>query len=74
MGRLIGTIIEDGEIAVGETEFEAAAILTVGIARQYTNADDCAAGKEAQEVDEMTGFADDPSPTLLRVERPVIGR
>ncbi len=74
MGRQIGTIVERGDIAVSEGEFEATAVLAIAVARFRLYRGDGRAGQEAEQVHEMAGLADDPSPTLLRIERPVTGR
>ena len=70
----VGTIVEYGEVAVDEFQFEAAAILSVAIARDRVDGGDGRAGKETEQVDEVTGFAHDASPALLRIERPMTGR
>ena len=73
MGGQVGAVVERRDIAVAEGEFEAAAVLAVDIARDGADGDDRAAGEEAQEIHEVAGLADDASPALLRVERPMVG-
>ncbi len=72
MGGEIGAIAERRDVAVREAQFEAAAVLAIGIARRAAHRDDGAAGKEAKQIHEMTGFADDASPALLGIKRPVV--
>ena len=73
VGGEVGAIVERGDVAVGEAQLEAAAVLAIGIARRAAHRDDCAAGKEAKQIHEMTGFASDASPALLGIEGPVVG-
>ena len=72
--RQVGAIIQRRLVAVGEAELEATTILTIGIARDRAGGNQGGTGQITKQIDEMAGLADDASPALPRIERPVIGR